>query len=193
VPRRAARASSAPVSSVAARYHPFASPPPPAAMAAQACACCYAPFSRKRDGHAAAEWWKLPNETSAVPEDLRGIFWLDGNWDSSLLQFSTSQYDSKRRRIYFQMYAVDGWASTQTLDASAVSALRLGRPTLHVCKHASPPHHASRSLSASARRTRFTSTRLFAWVRSTFPSIGAATSSSATPATSPSRAPASST
>ena len=79
---------------------------------------CYDPMSTPREGHKALEWFGVPSDVS-VPSQLRGIFWADGNWDPSLLNFTTAYWDGAKREMYFKTYAPDAWASTTHLSQSA--------------------------------------------------------------------------
>lgn len=79
--------------------------------------CCYDTYSQNRKGHEAIDWWVLP--TTNVPENFRGVMWLPGNGDPSLLSFNTSFYDAAKRRLLFQIYGVDSWASIQRASLTA--------------------------------------------------------------------------
>lgn len=89
------------------------------------CCCCTPLFDRyveKRDGATAAEWWALPavvDGPGALPAPLRGVFWLDGNGDPSLLTFQGAKWDAGARSVRFPIYGVDSWASTTKLSPSA--------------------------------------------------------------------------
>jgi len=70
----------------------------------------------QRDGHAAVDWFAVPS--TSVPSALRGVFWADGNWDPSLLNFATARWDGGPRVMTYKTYGVDAWASTTRLSQS---------------------------------------------------------------------------
>ena len=81
--------------------------------------CYYDKYTVERNGIAAAEWWELPNTN--VPAALKGVMWLPGNADPSLLSFNTSHYEPGRRRLKFKIFAPDAWASTTVLSQSTAA------------------------------------------------------------------------
>ena len=87
------------------------------------CCCkpCFDVFVQKRDGRTAKDWFVVPDlgdDPRTLPEPLRGVFWLDGNLDPSLLSFTASAWDDRTKTILFPIYAVDAWASTTRLSQS---------------------------------------------------------------------------
>ena len=93
--------------------------------------CCCTPifdrFVERRDGRTASDWFAVPalgDDPGALPAPLRGVFWLDGNHDPSLLSFTTARWDPRARQVHFPIYAVDAWASTSRLSHS--TCLRSG-------------------------------------------------------------------